>query len=99
MDTDDSALRKIGRIGGFTWDWAEDASADARAAPTTGVIAQQVADVFPELVDRDADGFMRVDYIGLIGPLIEAVKELDTRLRALEERLDRDATNAARGES
>jgi hypothetical protein len=37
-----------------------------------------------------------VSYTGLIGPLIEAVKELDERLRAVEARL---AENAAEEEN
>lgn len=52
-----------------------------------GVIAQEVERVFPELVTTDEHGRKRVDYIGLVAPLIEAVKELDERVRALEERL------------
>jgi hypothetical protein len=32
-------------------------------------------------------GRKQLNHAGLIGPLIEAVKELDTRLRAVEERL------------
>jgi hypothetical protein len=35
-------------------------------------------------------GAQAVEYSGLIAPLIEAVKELDDRLRAIEERLGRE---------
>jgi hypothetical protein len=52
-----------------------------------GVIAQDVEAEFPELVQVDARGFKTVHYPGLIAPLIEAVKELDERLRRVEERL------------
>jgi hypothetical protein len=38
------------------------------------------------LVSTDEQGRKQVDYSGLIAPLIEAVKELDDRLRALEAR-------------
>ena len=45
------------------------------------MIAQEVEAVFPELVSRPvADGYKRVDYLGLIPVLIESVKELDARL-------------------
>jgi trimeric autotransporter adhesin len=53
-----------------------------------GVIAQDVEKVFPALVETDDEGRKKVAYHGLIGPLIEAVKELDERLRAVEARLD-----------
>ena len=49
-----------------------------------GVVAQEVEKVFPALVSTDEHGRKHVAYIGLIAPLIEAVKELDARVRALE---------------
>ena len=52
---------------------------------TFRVIAQEVERIFPDLVKTGEDGIKRVHYYGLIGPLIEAVRELDNRrLRALE---------------
>jgi hypothetical protein len=41
-----------------------------------GVIAQDVEQVYPELV-TEIDGVKTVQYHALIGPLIEAIKELD----------------------
>ena len=41
--------------------------------------------VFPELVVTDEDGERTVAYEGLVGLLIEAVRELDGRVRALEQ--------------
>jgi len=49
-----------------------------------GVIAQEVEKVFPELVTTDEQGRKKVEYEGLIAPLIAAVKELDERVRSLE---------------
>jgi hypothetical protein len=51
-----------------------------------GVIAQEVEAVFPELVHTDERGVKMVSYNGLVGVLIEAVKELDARLEDLEAR-------------
>lgn len=48
-----------------------------------GVIAQEVREVFPEVVGQGVDG-LHVDYGNLVGPLIEAVKELGRRVRELE---------------
>ena len=53
-----------------------------------GVIAQEVEAVFPELVTTDEQGHKKVDYQGLVGPVIEAIKELDARLTEVERRLD-----------
>ena len=43
--------------------------------------------VFPELVTTDEQGLKKVEYEGLIAPLIEAVKELDDRVRTLEAKI------------
>jgi len=39
-----------------------------------GVIAQELEIIFPELVFEDEKGFKSVNYIGLIAPMIEALK-------------------------
>ena len=84
---EDDATAKIGQIRGVSWQWRDDAPDDAKELPGMGVIAQEVERVFPELVITGEDGIKRVFYMGLIGPLIEAVKELDDRVRALEAQL------------
>ncbi|MCA1701966.1 MAG: tail fiber domain-containing protein [Actinobacteria bacterium] len=88
MATDDEAATdKISQLRGVTWEWREDAPEDAKAQPGIGVIAQEVERVFPELVTTDDQGRKKVEYEGLIAPLIEAVKELDERVRSLEEQI------------
>jgi hypothetical protein len=72
-----------------SWEWREDAPEEAKQQPGLGVIAQEVEKVFPELVTRDEQGRKKVEYSGLIAPLIEAVKELDDRVRKLEQRLEK----------
>jgi hypothetical protein len=78
------ASARLGRLRGVTWEWRDEAPGAAKAQPGIGVIAQDVEEVFPELVTVGPDGYRRVDYAGLIGPLVEAIKELDARLAALE---------------
>ena len=48
-----------------------------------GLIAQDVEKVFPELV-RGKEGEKRLNYMGLTGALIEAIKELEAKVAALE---------------
>ena len=81
------ATRKLAGVRGVSWRWRDDAPAQAKAQPPIGVIAQEGERVFPELISTDTQGWKRVDYLGLIAPLLEAVKELDHRLSALEARL------------
>ncbi len=56
--------------------------------PSLGLIAQEVETVFPTAVStNNQSGIKSVDYNQLIAPLIEAVKELNARNRALEDRV------------
>lgn len=65
----ESALDKVEKIGGVTWDWKENGEADA------GVIAQEVEKVLPEAV-FEVDGVKVVNYGALIGLQMQAIKEL-----------------------
>ena len=51
-----------------------------------GVLAQNIREVFPELVSEDNEGILSVDYQGLIPVLINALKEQDQKFRLQEER-------------
>ena len=51
---------------------------------TVGVIAQDVEKVLPELVATNEEGTKSVSYNGLIGLLIEAVKEQGSQIAALK---------------
>jgi hypothetical protein len=54
--------------------------------PGIGVVAQDVEKVFPDAVSTGEDGYLRVDNHGLVGVLVEAVKELADRVEELERR-------------
>ena len=75
VDVEESSVGKIRQLRGVTWEWRDDAPEEVSENPGLGVIAQDVERVFPELVERGEDGYLGVHYYGLIGPLIEAVKE------------------------
>lgn len=69
-----NALAKIKQLDGILFTWKNNDKA------SVGVIAQQVETIFPELVNTNAAGEKAVNYNGLIGVLIEAVKELDSKV-------------------
>ncbi|MNZ71830.1 hypothetical protein D3C78_901970 [compost metagenome] len=52
-------------------------------AKCVGLIAQEVQEVLPEVVGESEDG-LYVDYGNVVGPLVEAVKQLSARVRQLE---------------
>ena len=41
-----------------------------------GLIAQDVQVIYPELVYQDPEGYLAINYTGLIPLLIESIKEL-----------------------
>ena len=49
-----------------------------------GVIAQELQQVVPQLVDTNENGDLTVQYLGLIAFLIESNKQLLDRVDALE---------------
>lgn len=49
-----------------------------------GVIAQEVEEVLPEVVNTDGDGIKSVDYGKMVGVLIEAIKELKQEIEELK---------------
>ncbi len=62
---------------------------DPKARVQFGVIAQELEQVFPELVTTDNDemGTKAVNYVGLIAPVIEATKALKAENEALKAEL------------
>ncbi|MCG6191419.1 tail fiber domain-containing protein [Maribellus maritimus] len=50
-----------------------------------GFVAQEVQKLFPELVQADKEGYLYVDYVGLIPILVESVKEQQEQIDALLE--------------
>lgn len=50
-----------------------------------GFIAQEVKELFPELVDENAEGTLSINYTGLIPVLVEAIKDLQERVEKLEQ--------------
>jgi hypothetical protein len=78
--TDRTVLARVRELRGVTWDWKADGTRGI------GVIAQDVEKVFPDAVVSGEDGYLRVDYHGLVGVLVEAVKELADRVEELERR-------------
>jgi hypothetical protein len=74
------ALVKISQINGVTY-LRTDTPETARH---TGVIAQEVEAVLPEVVAIGLDGYKVVAYGNMIGLLVEAIKELKAEVDALK---------------
>ena len=72
-------IEKVTQIQGVSFNWIKDDK------PSMGVIADEIQKVLPELVN-DTDP-KTVNYNGLIGLLIEVVKEQQEKIQSLEQRI------------
>jgi hypothetical protein len=81
-----NAVSKVGIITGYTFSWKADTGYDYLDSKTdTGVIAQQVEALgLPGITTTRDDGIKAVRYDRLVPLLIEAIKELDGRIKTLE---------------
>ena len=72
----ENALQKVKNIRGVSFE------KDGKNA--IGVIAQELQQVVPEVVQQNADGYLSVAYGNLVGLLIEAVKDLSNELETVK---------------
>lgn len=75
-----NSIEKILQINGVTFDWKDTHQSSA------GVIAQDVEKVFPEVV-KTSD-HKTVNYNGLIGLMVEAIKEQQEQINTLTKRIE-----------
>jgi len=83
----ENPIEKVQKLNGVTWDWNSNADELQQSLPNVGVIAQEVEEVFPQLVHDRENGYKGVDYAKLTGLLIEAVKEQQKQIDELKSRL------------
>ncbi len=86
VETIESSLDKVVKLRGVTFDWNNTKYPDKEFSnrKQIGVIAQELEEVFPELVIEDEDGYRGVDYSKITAVLIEAIKELDKKTDEIE---------------
>jgi len=75
----DNALSDICQLEGVTFDWRD------TGTQGQGFIAQQVEPIIPDVVNTDQDtGMKSINYVGLIGHLVEAIKTQQTQIDDLK---------------
>ena len=76
-----NALEKVNSVCGIAFDWNDKSE---KTGSSYGVIAQEVEKILPHAVVTREDGFKAVKYDSLIPLLIEAIKELNSKVNQLE---------------
>ena len=79
-----NALEKVTKLNGVTWEWNDDVNEVTKSTPKTGLIAQEVQEVLPEVVKTRDDGFLALDYSKMMGLLVEAIKEQQIQIEELK---------------
>ena len=74
-------IQKVNQLSGNTFTWNEKSS---KVGEDVGVIAQEVQKLFPSAVREKENGYLKVDYVRLVPVLIEAIKELSSKVEKLE---------------
>lgn len=86
ITTVDDALTRIISSRGVTFD-------RNNGIKEVGVIAQEIENTVPEVVSKDNNDYLSVNYSGLVGVLIEAVKEQQELIQTLFDRVQKLENN------
>ena len=85
------ALDKVMMLKGVTFDWTDEHIKERGGEDNyfvkkhdTGLIAQDVQQVLPEIVRKKKDGYLGVQYDKTVGLLVDAIKELKAEIDQLK---------------
>ncbi|MES2776950.1 MAG: tail fiber domain-containing protein [Bacteroidota bacterium] len=82
----DQPMEALDQLNGYHYNWKDNRR---DSAIQTGLLAQEVEKVMPELVKEDEKGIKSVNYNGLIPYLLEAVKELSQENKAMRKEMEK----------
>ena len=75
----DSAVDKLSTLNPVIFSW----KSDDTNKENIGLIAQDVANVFPQAIDTNKDGFLGVRYVELVPVLVKAIQEQQVQIQEL----------------
>lgn len=86
----ENAVEKLEKLNGYTFRKGSSINpmSDKRC---TGLIAQEVQKVVPEVIYEKSDGFLSLAYGNMMGYVIEAIKELKQEIDAIKLNLNRQS--------
>jgi hypothetical protein len=83
----EDALANTLRLRAVTFNWNTDEFPEMGFSTQTqiGLIAQEVEQIYPELVSVDVNGYKAIDYASLTPILLEAIKEQQVAIGELQQ--------------
>lgn len=76
------ALEKIVKLSGYSYFLQQTPGQNFPDGIQFGLVAQEVNNVFPEVVQKDSEGYFSVNYQALIPIIVEAIKSLKVEVDA-----------------
>ena len=83
-----NALAKVLKIGGYEFDWISNVELHGHEGHDIGVIAQEIEEILPELVQTRESGYKAVKYDKLVALLIEGMKEQQVQIDNLKSEVE-----------
>ncbi len=89
---------KIKKLSGYTYYFNTEEFKDKNFSKDQqiGLIAQELKEVFPQLVTEDTKGYMAVNYQGMVPVLLEAIKEQQGQLEKQAETMQQQQAQFAK---
>jgi len=78
----EDSIALLQKLRGVRFDWLENNK------PSLGLIAQEVEEVTPEMVETNENGIKSVSYSNMIGILVEAIKEQQNQIEELKSEIN-----------
>jgi hypothetical protein len=86
IETLTNVLEKIDHLRGVQFEYKNPEK--YATGPKIGVIAQEILEIFPPMVSRGPDGYLKVDYTQLTGVLLQAVKEQQSEIEQQKQEIN-----------
>ena len=91
----------LSQIRGVTYNWKRDQFPDKNFDDKMqfGFLAQEVEEIYPDLVHTDGQGFKSINYIGFIPLLVDKLNQQENTITTLEETIKDMNSNEGNSES
>jgi hypothetical protein len=88
---------KLSRLKGYTYNFKADEFKNRNfpQREQIGFIAQELKEVFPQLVTTDREGYLAVNYAGFVPVLVQGYKEQSALIKAQQQQIDELKTMVA----
>jgi hypothetical protein len=83
----ENCLDKVSKLGAYEFEWDETKQRRFKGFDT-GVIAQEVEEVYPHMVETREDGYKALQYEKLVPLLLGAIKEQQEQIESLKSEVD-----------